>query len=304
MKDKILNRYKPSKVKAYLDKHVIGQEEAKRTLSVAVYNHMKRIYLREQGIQTPVRKSNVILMGGTGCGKTWLVQCIAKYMNVPCYIQDCTKITASGYVGSDVEDCLAGLLRSCNYDVAKASHGIVVLDEIDKNAAREAGVSVTRDVSGECVQQSLLTIVEGDVVGVPPMGGRMPGIRPSPPIGGIGGILPSGGGSGLPSSSTGGFGGRIPQGGMGGRFPEGMGGLSPQGICPSAPSGISGKPSGFSGKPSGISGKPSGFSGKPSGAASGAISGAASGAASATGCSSRISLCSKSFDMTLHPFCV
>ena len=172
MDKKILNRYKPSKVKAYLDKHVIGQEEAKRTLSVAVYNHMKRIYLREQGIQTPVRKSNVILMGGTGCGKTWLVQCIAKYMNVPCYIQDCTKITASGYVGSDVEDCLAGLLRTCNYDVNMARHGIVVLDEIDKNAAREAGVSISRDVSGECVQQSLLKIVEGDVVGVPPMGGR------------------------------------------------------------------------------------------------------------------------------------
>ena len=168
----VMSRYKPSKVKAWLDKRVIGQEEAKKTLAVAVYNHMKRSVLRAQDKKTAVRKSNVILMGGTGCGKTFLVQCIAEYMKVPCYIQDCTKITASGYVGSDVEDCLAGLLRSCKYDVEKAQHGIVVLDEIDKNAVRSAGPSITRDVSGECVQQSLLKIVEGDVVGVPPMGGR------------------------------------------------------------------------------------------------------------------------------------
>ncbi len=168
----VMSRYMPTKVKAWLDKRVIGQEEAKKTLAVAVYNHMKRSVLRAQDKDTPVRKSNVILMGGTGCGKTYLVQCIAEYMKVPCYIQDCTKITASGYVGSDVEDCLAGLLRSCNYDVEKARHGIVVLDEIDKNAVRSAGPSITRDVSGECVQQSLLKIVEGDLVGVPPMGGR------------------------------------------------------------------------------------------------------------------------------------
>ena len=168
----VMSRYTPTKVKAWLDKRVIGQEEAKKTLAVAVYNHMKRSVLRAQGNSTSVRKSNVILMGPTGCGKTYLVQCIADYMKVPCYIQDCTKITASGYVGSDVEDCLAGLLRACNYDVEKAQHGIVVLDEIDKNAVRSAGPSITRDVSGECVQQSLLKIVEGDVVGVPPMGGR------------------------------------------------------------------------------------------------------------------------------------
>lgn len=172
MEEKTLNRYKPSKVKAYLDKHVIGQEEAKRTLSVAVYNHMKRIYLREQGIDSPIRKSNVILLGGTGCGKTFLVQCIAEYMKVPHFIQDCTKITASGYVGSDVEDCVGGLLRSCNFNVGLAERGIIVLDEIDKNAVRSAGPSITRDVSGECVQQSLLKIVEGDIVGLPPFGGR------------------------------------------------------------------------------------------------------------------------------------
>ena len=169
---KVMSRYKPSKVKAYLDRHVMGQEEAKKTLSVAVYNHMKRSILRSMGKETPVRKSNVILMGGTGCGKTHLVKCIADYMQVPCHIQDCTKITASGYVGSDVEDCIVGLLRASRYDLEKAQHGIVVLDEIDKNAVRSAGPSVTRDVSGECVQQSLLKIVEGDIVGVPPMGGR------------------------------------------------------------------------------------------------------------------------------------
>ena len=169
---KMMSRYKPSKVKAYLDKHVVGQEEAKKTLAVAVYNHMKRSALRAMGKETPVRKSNVILMGGTGCGKTYLVKCIADYMKVPCHIQDCTKITASGYVGSDVEDCIAGLLRACNYNLEQAQHGIVVLDEIDKNAAKPGGPSITRDVSGECVQQSLLKIVEGDIVGVPPMGGR------------------------------------------------------------------------------------------------------------------------------------
>lgn len=168
----VMSRYKPSRLKAYLDSRVIGQEEAKRTLAVAVYNHMKRIVRRSQDKGTPIRKSNVIMIGPTGCGKTFLVQCIAEYMNVPYYIQDCTKITASGYVGSDVEDCIGGLLRACKYDVDKAQRGIVVLDEIDKNAVRTAGPSITRDVSGECVQQSLLKIVEGDVVGIPPQGGR------------------------------------------------------------------------------------------------------------------------------------
>ena len=169
---RVMSRYRPSRVKEYLDRHVVGQEEAKRTLSVAVYNHMKRSLLRAAGGTSPARKSNVILLGGTGCGKTLLARRIADYMKVPCHICDCTKFTASGYIGLDAENCIAGLLRACNYDVEKARHGIVVLDEIDKNAARYAGTSATRDVNGECVQQSLLRIVEGDLMNVPAPGGR------------------------------------------------------------------------------------------------------------------------------------
>lgn len=171
-KTKDFNLKRPDQIKAYLDKYVIGQEEAKKTLSVAVYNHYKRIINETTNGDVEIDKSNVILLGETGCGKTLMVKTIARLLNVPCYIQDCTKITASGYVGSDVEDCLAGLLRTCNYDIKLAEMGIVVLDEGDKIAKKEAGPSITRDVSGECVQQSLLKIVEGDVVGVPPMGGR------------------------------------------------------------------------------------------------------------------------------------
>ena len=164
---------RPDQIKEYLDQYVIGQEEAKKILSVAVYNHYKKIfYNRSTTSEIEIDKSNVVLLGETGCGKTLLVKTIAKLLNVPCYIQDCTKITASGYVGSDVEDCLVGLLRSCNYDMSAAEMGIVMLDEGDKIAKKEAGPSISRDVSGECVQQSLLKIVEGDVVGVPPQGGR------------------------------------------------------------------------------------------------------------------------------------
>ena len=163
----------PMEIKAYLDTYVIGQDEAKKVLSVAVYNHYKKI-LNNLKDDTNIEfdKSNVVLLGPTGSGKTYLVKNIAKMLDVPCYIQDCTKITASGYVGSDVEDCLVGLLRTCNYNVKLAEMGIVVLDEGDKICKKEAGMSVTRDVSGECVQQSLLKIVEGDLVGVPPAGGR------------------------------------------------------------------------------------------------------------------------------------
>ena len=167
------NIKRPDQIKAWLDRRVIGQDEAKITLSVAIYNHYKRIAHRDDPDRgAKIDKSNIILLGETGCGKTLLVRSIAEFLDVPCYIQDSTKLTASGYVGSDVEDCLAGLLRACNYDMEKARKGIIVLDEGDKIAKKEAGPSITRDVSGECVQQSLLKIVEGDLVGVPPMGGR------------------------------------------------------------------------------------------------------------------------------------
>lgn len=163
----------PKEIKAYLDQYVIGQDETKKILSVAVYNHYKKlIYNSKYRDITEIEKSNIIITGPTGSGKTLLVKTIAKLLDVPYYIQDCTKLTASGYVGSDVEDCLAGLLRSCNYDIPRAQMGIVMLDEIDKTATKAAGPSITRDVSGECVQQSLLKIVEGDLVGVQPQGGR------------------------------------------------------------------------------------------------------------------------------------
>lgn len=163
----------PRAIKEYLDQYVIGQDDAKKTLAVAVYNHYKRlIYNGMPDKKMDIEKSNVVLLGSTGSGKTLLVKTISKMLNVPCYIQDCTKITESGYVGSDVEECLVGLLRVCDYDVAKAQCGIVMLDEGDKIAMKGAGPSITRDVSGEGVQQSLLKIVEGDLVGVPPAGGR------------------------------------------------------------------------------------------------------------------------------------
>ena len=165
---------RPDQIKAFLDKYVIGQDEAKKILSVAVYNHYKKLLNNvNESSDVEIDKSNVILLGSTGSGKTLMVKTIARMLDVPCYIQDCTKITASGYVGSDVEDCLVGLLRSCNYDIERAQMGIVMLDEGDKIAKKEGiNMSITRDVSGECVQQSLLKIVEGDLVGVPPMGGR------------------------------------------------------------------------------------------------------------------------------------
>lgn len=165
--------FSPQQLKSELDKYVIGQEEAKRTLCVAITNHYKAIFHNQKHPDaTRIEKSNIILAGHTGSGKTLLVRTIAEILNVPCYIQDCTKITQAGYVGSDVEDCLVGLLRACNYDIEKAEMGIVMLDEGDKIASCNAGPSITRDVQGEGVQQSLLKIIEGDCVGVPPCGGR------------------------------------------------------------------------------------------------------------------------------------
>ncbi len=164
---------RPDQIKAYLDRHVVGQEEAKRTLSVAVYNHYKRIIHKDDPERgADVEKSNILLLGPTGCGKTMLVKTVAKMLGVPCYIGSATSITASGYVGDDVESLLSGLLMSCDYNIEMARTGIVFIDEIDKIAKREAGVSITRDVSGECVQQGLLKMVEGHRMGVQPQGGR------------------------------------------------------------------------------------------------------------------------------------
>ena len=163
---------KPKDIKDFLDGYVIGQDEAKRNLSVAVYNHYKRILQPKSGDGIEIEKSNIIMVGRTGTGKTLLAKTIARMLNVPFAIVDATVLTEAGYVGEDIESILTRLLRACDYDVKKAERGIVFIDEIDKIARKGDNPSITRDVSGEGVQQGLLKLLEGSKVGVPPQGGR------------------------------------------------------------------------------------------------------------------------------------
>ena len=163
----------PAEIKAYLDEYVIGQDEAKKVLSVAVYNHYKRLMQKvSANDEVEIEKSNIILVGETGTGKTLLAKTIAKMLNVPFAIADATVLTEAGYVGEDVESILSRLLQASDYDVSKAERGIVFIDEIDKISRKSDSASITRDVSGEGVQQALLKLLEGSVVNVPPQGGR------------------------------------------------------------------------------------------------------------------------------------